>query len=795
MKKFLLINYWFFLLAPAIAQTAGSYNYRILADSIIQIQWSHEGMPHQEYIGDALVAKTHADFKPVTTESFSNGIGKLSGNIISLAIGSFVLPQIEGFDKEGVRGFRIQMENGKAWFGGGERTVPLDRRGQRIPLYNAPQYGYELDALQLNYSVPFVFCANGIGLLFDNPATGYMDFGKSSPGILEVGFVSGNVNMIVIPGATPDIILQRYAALTGRQPLPPRWALGNFMSRFGYRSQQEVLQTAADMDAAGFPIDAVVIDVFWFGNTIQHTLGNLAFVDKEKWPDPKGMIDKLKAKQVQTILVTEPFILQNTKNFVEAQPFLAKDSAGKPFMLSDFYFGYGGMLDLFRPDVRQWFFNFYKQFTDMGVAGWWGDLGEPEKHPPGVMHNLSSFGISRRMPADHVHNMYGHMWSKMLYDGWRKYYPGQRLFYLNRAGYAGSQRYSIFPWTGDVSRSWNGLKAQLYNLQSTSLSGVPYIHSDAGGFSMVDKDDQELYTRWLQMAIFTPILRPHGTNLGKDMQPEGTLGVASEPVYKNEPYRSIVKQLVEERYRLLPYNYNLAYEATSMGRPFMRPMFYYNMQDTGLLHASQQYMYGDAFLVRPITDAGASVYDLYLPNGLWYNYNNPAAVLQGSNSYQSLATDIGEMPVWVKGGSFVPYWAKKEGVNTSAYTKDAPVVMRYFPGTHSSGYRHFDDDGKNAKSLDNKNLYELNEWVAALSAGELMITVQAGQRMLCQILALPIQGDGKTIAGLAKKVKSISINGADKTSAVVYQKTGNQYWLQIPISAGGTSHKIVVVLE
>ena len=165
------------------------------------------------------------------------------------------------------------------------------------------------------------------------------------------------------------------------------------------------------------------------------------------------------------------------------EPYLAVDSSGKPYYLTDFYFGHGGLIDIFRNDAQQWFWQFYKKQMENGVEAWWGDLGEPEKHPSNLYHNLKDYGYKRLFNADEVHNIYGHTWTKMLYDYYAKEYPNKRLFYLNRSGFAGSQRYSIFPWTGDVSRSWSGLRAQLPILIGMSMSGVPYVHSDAGGFA------------------------------------------------------------------------------------------------------------------------------------------------------------------------------------------------------------------------------------------------------------------------------------------------------------------------
>ncbi len=150
-------------------------------------------------------------------------------------------------------------------------------------------------------------------------------------------------------------------------------------------------------------------------------------------------------------------------------PFLATDAAGQPFTYQDLYFGEGGLIDIFRKPAREFLWKLYKKQVANGVSGWWSDLGEPEKHPNTIMHNLKDQGISRPVSADEIHNLYGHQWSAMLYEKYRDDFPDQRLFHLNRAGFAGSQRYSVFPWTGDVARSWSGLKAQWPVLMGMSL--------------------------------------------------------------------------------------------------------------------------------------------------------------------------------------------------------------------------------------------------------------------------------------------------------------------------------------
>ena len=605
------------------------------------------------------------------------------------------------FDSAAHKGFRFELSEKEKITGTGERSVPINRRGYKLNLYNNPWYGYSTNADNLNYSVPFILSSQGYGIFFDNPSKGYIDIGKTQQDILEYGASSGKLDFYIIPGKNADEILQKYHGLTGTQPIPARWVLGNLMSRFGYRSQQQVMETVSAMQKENFPVDAVILDLFWFGDSIKGTMGNLDWTNKKAWPDPNGMISQLKSKGINTILITEPFILKSTPNYEPSKKYHATDSAGNPFLLTDFYFGNGGLLDIFKNETQDWFWSKYKTQITKGVAGWWGDLGEPEKHPEAIYHNLKDLGFKRLFRANEVHNIYGHYWDKMLYEKYAKEYPTVRLFNLNRSGYAGSPRYGVFPWSGDVSRSWEGLQAQLPLMIGMSMSGVPYIHADAGGFAGGD-GDKELYTRWLQFAAFTPVFRPHGTAFG-NLEP-GVKDIPSEAAFYDDPYKSIVRNYIQLRYQLLPYNYTLAYQQASHGKPLVRPLFYYNNADSNLYKTDNEYMWGDAFLIAPVLQKGISSQSIYLPAGNWYDFFTDQKIKAPKWMDEKLT--LNNIPVFVKEGSFVPMFISKDPVkNTGEYT-GKNISIKYYPASKKTNYILYDDDGHTKNTLSNGD-YEL----------------------------------------------------------------------------------------
>jgi alpha-glucosidase (family GH31 glycosyl hydrolase) len=595
--------------------------------------------------------------------------------------GDTLLSEEKGFfsrtDNNGLR-FRIDRE--EQLFGLGERAVDFSLRGKKYQLYNQPNYGYQTGAEFLNYSVPMTVSSKRYMLFFDNQEKGYADLGKEDRNVMEWGAIGGLMKYFFIAGDDFRDLAFQWGNLTGKQPLPPLWALGNLQSRMAYKSQKEVDSITALMLAEDFPVDAVILDFYWFGDSIKGYMGRLDWF-KPNWPEPQKMIRHFKEKNIKTVLITEPYVINTLENFKigDSLGIFTFDSTGKTYINQYFYFGPAGLIDIFKPVARQWFWSKYKRLIDQGVAGWWGDLGEPEYHPSDELHVNGS--------ADQVHNIYAHEWHKMLFENYKKEYPEQRLFNLNRAGYAGSQRYGIFPWTGDVSRSWGGLQAQLPALLHASLSGLPYVHSDAGGFAGGQKDD-ELYTRWLQFACFTPVLRIHGD----------AVTAAPEPVYYSEKTKNIVRRYIKLRYRLLPYIYSMSAQATIKGYPLMRPLFFEFPDDWETLDTKNEYMFGANILVAPVIKSGERTRTVYLPRGTkWYYYHTNRRY-PGGNEYDIPVT-ISDIPLFIKEGSFIPM---VKPVNNTEEFSTEELIIRYYVGNDErrDNYLMYADDGKKPKAIE-----------------------------------------------------------------------------------------------
>ena len=601
-------------------------------------------------------------------------------------------------------GLSFKLADDEKLIGGGERVLGMDRRGHRLPLYNKASYGYSTHAEQMYFSLPAVLSNRKYLLLFDNSAKGWIDLGKTKPDVLAFEAVGGRSSYIVVVGADYPAIIENYTHLTGRQPLPPRWAFGNFASRFGYRTEAQTRSTVAKFAAEDFPLDAVVLDLYWFGKDIKGHMGRLDW-DREAFPNPEKMIADFRAKGVKTVLVTEPFILTSSTRWQAAVDagVLARDASGKPKVF-DFYFGSTGLIDVFDDKAADWFWSIYRGLNKQGVAGWWGDLGEPEVHPEDAFHVNGSAYI--------VHNAYGHQWAKLVYENQLRDVPDERPFIMMRAGAPGSQRYGMIPWTGDVDRSWGGLKSQVELALQMSLLGFGYIHSDLGGFAGGESFDRELYIRWLQYGVFQPVFRPHGQD-----------HIAAEPVLHDKRTRDLLRPYLKLRYRMLPYNYTLAWENSTRGMPLMRPVFFEDEGNPKLIDQKRAYLWGDAFFVAPITRKGARSMAVDLPAGVWFDFWSGRRYLGAQRHH--IPVSLKTIPVLVRGGAFVPMVADLP--NTEKYST-AKLQLHYYADASvpEANGKLYDDDGRSPDALKSGN-YELLEFSAKQTEGKLQIElVRAG---------------------------------------------------------------------
>ncbi|GGG40147.1 TIM-barrel domain-containing protein [Bizionia arctica] len=578
---------------------------------------------------------------------------------------------------------QFNLTEDEVLYGGGARALGMNRRGNRLELYNKAHYGYEERSELMNFTLPIVISSNQYMIHFDNAPIGFLDLDSQNDNTLTYETISGRKTYQIIVGDSWLDLIDNYTDLTGKQPMLPRWAFGNFSSRFGYHSQKEVMETIETFRDEDIPVDAIILDLYWFGKNIQGTMGNLEFF-RDSFPNPKQMIKDLHNKNVETILITEPFILTTSNRWEEAvtEDILAKDSIGNPFTY-DFYFGNTGLIDIYNPKGEQWFKNIYKDLALQGVNGFWGDLGEPEVHPSELLHATGT--------ADEVHNIYGHDWAKLVYEASLEVNPNKRPFVLMRAGYSGSQRYGLVPWSGDVNRTWGGLQSQTEIALQMAMQGLAYMHSDLGGFAGANLDD-ELYTRWLQYGVFQPIFRPHA-------QEE----VPSEPIFREEKTKNRAKKAIELRYQLLPYNYTIAFQNNQTGSPLMRPVFFDEPTNNEQLINANTYYWGEDFLVTPIVNPDVTVQQVYFPeNHVWFDFYTDEKFIGGQN--KDVTVSIENIPTYVKAGAFISLAQLVQ--STKNYSLDNFDLHYYHDNSVEESERFiYNDDGTTLNAFE-KEQYE-----------------------------------------------------------------------------------------
>jgi alpha-glucosidase len=601
------------------------------------------------------------------------------------------------------------FSNDDHFFGLGDKVGPLDRVNQAFTLWNTDSYRFQESTDPLYKSIPFFMnyhAGRAIGVLLDNTWRSSFDFGKELPGVYSFGAVNGPLDYYILYGPSPKQVVESYAWLTGKPPLPPLWAFGFQQSRYSYYPQSRVLEIADRLRADHIPADAIYLDIDFQEKNRPFT------IDHERFPDFSGMIAKLKAENFHVVAITDLHIAKlPDHNYAPYESGIA----GGHFVKNPDGSVYSGSVwpgpsvfpDFTRRQTRDWWGTLYTKLCSMGVAGFWNDMNEPSVFdtasktiPENVIHHIDEPGFAKRT-ATHaeIHNVYGMENSRATFDGLKTLDPNVRPFVLTRATYAGGQRYAA-TWTGDNSSSWNHLRIMNPMLESLGLSGFAFSGADAGGFAGTPTPD--LLTKWLQIAAFQPIDRDH-TEKGTGDQ---------EPWVGGPEQESIRRRFIEERYHLMPYLYTLAEEASRTGLPLVRPLFLEFPDAIPDRHpididpaASSEFLLGRNLLIAPPPyPEELDTYTVEFPSADWYNYWTGERVIPKSqpsgadpsqvapSTQPPLSTmihpELALLPVFVRAGSILPIAPLVQSVNM---TPRGPLTLRIYAGIPCEGELYLDD--------------------------------------------------------------------------------------------------------
>lgn len=604
---------------------------------------------------------------------------------------------------DGKRTISLSTMGGGSFYGAGERGYNFNLAGDTLVMYNKQNYGYTASdprIKQMNITMPLFLSSNGYAVVFDDFAAAEMVM--SNPIVYTTESRTPVAYYFVNSAGSLASLTTELSRLTGRQELPPLWSLGYITSKYGYRTQAETVGVVDTLRRHGYPLDGIVLDLYWYGK--EEDMGRLAW-DPVQWPDHKKMLADLKADGVNTVIISQPYVLRNGEakgnyDLLSDSQLLLRDTLGGQQEVK-IWVGEGGMFDVSNPATRQWLSDRYRDLTLDGVGGWWGDLGEPEVHPESGLH-------ANGLTAREYHNRYGNDWSSIIYDLYKDQFPDTRLMTMMRGGTTGLQRYSVFPWSTDVSRSWGGLQPQVTIMLNSGLSGLGYMSHDVGGFAIDEAApyDPELYVRWLQLGTFSPVLRTHSQQ-------------TAEPYNYPDQEKEILLPLIRERYRWLPYNYTLAWENATKGYPLVRPLNFNSPGSARYDNINDEYLWGNDVLVAPVLTKGATSRRVVFPEGLWTDYNNPVRFYHGGDTVK-VDAPLDVLPLFVRAGAFIPQ-ADYTMRSTRDYRTDRYTV-NYYPYLGTSEYVMYEDNPESTTSLE-KGRYALVTFKGDAGMGDININV------------------------------------------------------------------------
>lgn len=528
--------------------------------------------------------------------------------------------------------------------------------------------------------MPVFLSSKNYAVFFD--CTSMMIYEEKNNEITITFDAVNQIDYYVITGSCFDDLIAGIRMLTGSAVMLPKWAFGYVQSKERYKTQDEIIAVADEFQKRDIPVGCIVLD--WL-SWEDGKWGNKIF-DKSRFPDAKSMVDELHEKDVAFMISIWPNCGESTENNAEF--------AKKGKLLCNY-----STYDAFDEEARDMYWKqCEKELFAAGVDAWWCDSTEPftpdwngpEKRAEDVRYELAKESTNKYLDARNS-NAYPLMHAKGIYEHQRAVCDTKRVCNLTRSGYPGTQKYGTILWSGDIAATWEVYKNQIAEGLSMAMSGIPYWTLDAGAFfvgnkeswmrwanqtegtqpwfwhglfedGVKDKGYCELYTRWLQLAAFLPIMRSHGTDTPREPWQFGEAGT----VY----YDTIVKY-IKLRYTMMPYTYSLASQVLTADYTMMRSLMFDFSHDKKVKDIADQFMFGTAFLVCPVTEAfefgpestpiqKEAVRDVYLPEGSsWYDMETKE-VYEGGQTIQAKAP-IDTIPVFIRCGSVIPLSSKASG--------------------------------------------------------------------------------------------------------------------------------------
>lgn len=577
---------------------------------------------------------------------------------------------------------RKVLRDDEQFYGLGEKTGSLNRRGHSYTMWNSDKPCYSDTEDPLYKSIPFFMSSYNYGIFFDNTYKTQFDFGEASQEYFSFSAPEGPFIYYFMYGKDYKEILKSYVRLTGKPIMPPNWALGWSQSRGLLTNEKLTREIATEYRKRNIPCDIIYQDIGW-------TDGLMDFNWKEEnYDHPEKMLADLAEKGFKVIVSQDPVISQRTREqWKEANRkgyFVLDSRTGEAYDMPWPWGGNAGLVDFTNPQVAHWWGALQQKPIDDGVKGFWTDMGEPawsNEENTDRLYMKHHLGMH-----DEIHNVYGLTWDKVVTEQFNKRNPNQRVFQMTRAAYAGVQRYA-FGWSGDsgngedVTDGWDSLENQISVGLSAGMGLIPFWTTDISGYCGVITDYEafaELYIRWLQFGVFNPLSRAHH---------EGNNAV--EPWLFGKQAEKIARASIQRKYQLHPYIYTYARRAYDTGMPIMRAMVLEYPDDEETYNLDEQFMFGEELLIAPVVVEGSEKKRIYLPDGKWIDYNNPEKIYSGEQ-YIIYDAPLEVTPILVKEGAIIPKMTVMPYIGAMTNT---PMIFEIFSGDQSSQFILYEDEG------------------------------------------------------------------------------------------------------
>lgn len=536
------------------------------------------------------------------------------------------------------------------FYGFGERTGLLDKRAERKTNWTVDSLDYNTFTDEMYQAIPFFLALRPqlcYGIFLNSTFWSQFDLGASKPGVWQMQTHAGELDYYILYGPTPAQVVETYTQLTGRMPLPPKWAIGYHQCRWSYASETVVRELTQEFRDRRIPCDVIHLD-------IDYMHGYRVFTwSPKRFPNPAQLINDLRQQGFKVVTIVDPGVKYEPEAdytiFDQGleQDYFVRQSDGELFH------GYvwpdkAVFPDFLKPEVRTWWGNCQTSLTDVGVAGIWNDMNEPaiSDRPFGDNGTHIWFPLDTPQGAAEeqtthaeAHNLYGLHMAQASAAGLERLRPQARSFVLTRSGFAGVQRWSSV-WMGDNQSWWEQLELSLPMLCNMGLSGVAFVGCDIGGFA--GNATAELFARWMQVGMLYPLMRAHSA-LHTEQHEPWVFGEETERICRN---------YIELRYRLLPYLYTLFWQAAQTGAPILRPLLYHYPNDPQTYQLYDQVLLGPTLMAAPVYRPGVVVRPVYLPEGTWYDWwtgdrhEGPTHILADA--------PLERMPLYAKAGAIIP---------------------------------------------------------------------------------------------------------------------------------------------